>query len=64
MKFTNATWFHTVVVILICFVGLSIATLILEKVFSIKDRNLATVLSAVFIGPILQLYFIRRVKRK
>lgn len=64
MKFTNATWFHTLVIILISFIGFSIATLIVEKVFGIKEDKLVALLTSVFTSPIVYFYFIKRVKRK
>ncbi len=64
MKFTNDTWFHTLVIVLISFVSSFIGKLILENVFGIEDKNLVTFLTPLFVGFPVGLYFTKRVKRK
>ena len=64
MKFTNATWFHTLVIILIVFVSYFIATLIVEKVFGIKKDSVITQLTMLLAYAPVYFYFIKRVKRK
>ncbi len=64
MKFTNDTWFHTLVFALISFIAVSIATFIAEKVFGTKEDRLVAVLTSVIASPILYFYFTKRVKRK
>ncbi len=64
MKFTNDTWFHTLVIVLITFVSAFIGEFILENVFGIEDKNLLKLLTPLFVGFPVSLYFIKRVKRK
>lgn len=64
MKFTNATWFHTLVIVLITFVSGFIGEFILENVFGIEDKNLVNLLTPLFIGFPIGLYFTKRVKKK
>ncbi len=63
MKFTNDTWFHTVVLLLITLVGVFMANLTAE-IFDIKDNNFVHILIPLFISPPVGLYFTKRVKRK
>ncbi len=64
MKFTNATWFHTLVIVLIVFVSYFIATLIVEKVFGIKKDFLVTSFTMLLAYAPVYFYFTKRVKRK
>lgn len=63
MKFTNATWFHTLVLLLISLVGVFMANLTAE-IFGIKDQNIVHILIALFISPLVFFYFTKRVKKK
>ncbi|NJM22506.1 MAG: hypothetical protein HC907_29265 [Richelia sp. SM1_7_0] len=63
MKFTNATWFHMLVLLLIALVGVLIGNLA-AKIFGINDKNIVYLLMSGFTGSVGSFYFIKRVKRK
>ncbi len=63
MKFTNDTWFHTLVLLLITLAGVFMANLTAE-IFGIKDKNIVYLFTSFFTGSVGSFYFIKRVKRK
>ncbi len=63
MKFTNDTWFHTLVLLLIALVGVLIGN-IGAKIFGINDKNIVYLFTSLFTGSVGSFYFLKRVKRK
>ena len=63
MKFTNDTWFHTLVLLLIALLGVLIGNLA-AKIFGINDKNIVYFMMSGFTSLVGSFYFIKRVKRK